>query len=45
MISGFFNNSASQFASFFAKNSDFTMEELEELEDLVKDKITQKKKE
>ena len=44
MVSQFFNNSASQFASFFARDADFTMEELEELQELVKKKISQKKK-
>ena len=43
MVSNFFNNSASQFASFFTKNSDFSIEELEELEALVQKKISQKK--
>lgn len=45
MVSNFFNNSTSQFASFFAKNSDFSLEELEELEELVKKQISKKKKE
>lgn len=44
MVSDFFNNSASQFASFFTKNADFTMQELEELQELVQKKISQKKK-
>lgn len=44
MVSNFFNNSSSQFASFFAKNADFTVEELEELQELVQKKISQKKK-
>ena len=45
MVSNFFNNSASQFASFFTKNSDLSLEELEELEALVQKKISQKKQE
>lgn len=44
MITHFFNDSKSQFASFFTKNADFTMEELEELQKMVKQKIEQKKK-
>ncbi|WP_307810555.1 BlaI/MecI/CopY family transcriptional regulator [Gelidibacter salicanalis] len=44
MITHFFNDSTSQFASFFTKNADFSMEELEELQELVKQKIDQKKK-
>ena len=44
MVSQFFNNSASQFASFFAKDADFSMQELEELQDLVQKEISQKKK-
>ena len=44
MVAQFFNNSASQFASFFAKDADFSMKELEELQELVQKKISQKKK-
>ena len=44
MVSNFFNNSTSQFASFFTKNAEFTVEELEELQELIQKKITQKKK-
>jgi predicted transcriptional regulator len=44
MVSNFFNNSTSQFASFFAKSSDFSLEELEELEELVQKQISNKKK-
>ena len=44
IITHFFNDSKSQFASFFTKNSDFSIEELEELQELVKQKISQKKK-
>lgn len=43
MITHFFNDSKSQFASFFTKNADFTIEELEELQTLVKQKIDQKR--
>lgn len=44
MVSNFFNDSSSQFASFFAKNANFSIEELEQLEAVVKNEITQKKK-
>lgn len=44
MVSEFFNNSASQFASFFTKNSNLSLEELKELEELVQKKIAEKKK-
>lgn len=44
IVNQFFNNSASQFASFFAKNADFSIEELEELQDLLQEKLSQKKK-
>ncbi|MFC0875394.1 BlaI/MecI/CopY family transcriptional regulator [Saccharicrinis sp. FJH2] len=42
IISLFFNDSATQFASFFTKNSDLSVEELEELKELVKSQISQK---
>lgn len=45
MVSNFFNNSTSQFASFFTKNAEFTVEELEELQKLIQKKMTEKKKE
>lgn len=44
MVSNFFNNSTSQFASFFTKNADLSIQELKELEELVQKKIAQKKK-
>lgn len=44
MVKHFFNNSSSQFASFFAKNADFTKQELEELQALLNEKMEQKKK-
>ena len=44
MVSNFFNNSTAQFASFFTKNADLSMEELQELQELVQKKIAQKKK-
>ena len=44
MVSNFFNNSASQFASFFTKNADLSMEEMEELQKILQEKIQEKKK-
>ncbi|WP_456442032.1 BlaI/MecI/CopY family transcriptional regulator [Psychroserpens sp.] len=43
MITHFFNDSKSQFASFFTKNADLSMQELEELQELLQKKINQKK--
>ncbi|MCM4158910.1 BlaI/MecI/CopY family transcriptional regulator [Antarcticibacterium flavum] len=43
MVSNFFNNSASQFASFFTKNADMSMEEMEELQRILQQKINKKK--
>lgn len=43
MVSGFFNDSASQFASFFTKNTDLSLEELEELQEILQEKINKKK--
>lgn len=44
MVSNFFNDSASQFASFFTRNTDLSMEEMEELQKLLQEKINEKKK-
>lgn len=44
MISNFFNNSISQFASFFAKSNNMSVEELENLRDLIDHEIDRKKK-
>ena len=44
MMSNFFNDSSSQFASFFTKNANLSIEELEQLEAIVKNEITQKRK-
>ncbi|MEM5564487.1 BlaI/MecI/CopY family transcriptional regulator [Psychroserpens sp. AS72] len=44
MITHFFNDSKSQFASFFTKNADLSMQELEELQELLQEKINNKKK-
>ena len=42
LIRNFFNNSASQFASFFTRETDLTKEELEELKSII-DKELKKK--
>jgi len=43
IITHFFNDSKSQFASFFTKNADLSMQELEELQALLQEKINNKK--
>lgn len=43
MITHFFNDSKSQFASFFTKNADLSIQELEELQELLQEKINNKK--
>jgi predicted transcriptional regulator len=42
LIKTFFNNSASQFASFFAQETDLSREELEELRNLIDTEIKNK---
>ena len=42
LIKNFFGNSASQFASFFTKDTKLTKEELEELRKLIEDEIKKK---
>lgn len=44
MIKDFFNNSASQFASFFTTETDLTLSELEELRSLIEKKIENQQK-
>ncbi len=44
LIKNFFNNSASQFASFFTSETDLSNEELEELRKLIDKQIKQNKK-
>lgn len=44
LIKNFFNNSASQFASFFTSETDLTVTELEELKKLIDNQIEQQKK-
>ncbi len=43
MIKNFFNNSASQFASFFTEETDLTQEELEDLRKLIDVQLKSKK--
>jgi len=42
LIKNFFNDSASQFASFFTKETNLSKEELQELKKLIDDQIKQK---
>lgn len=42
MIKNFFNNSASQFASFFTKETDMSAAELEELKKIIDSEIKKK---
>jgi predicted transcriptional regulator len=44
LIKDFFNNSASQFASFFTNETNLSLSELEELKRLVEMKIKNQKK-
>lgn len=44
IVKDFFDNSTSQFASFFATRSNLSLEELEELKELVETQIKKKKK-
>lgn len=44
LIKNFFNNSASQFASFFTKETDLSNEELEELRKIIDNQIKENKK-
>jgi predicted transcriptional regulator len=44
LIKDFFNNSASQFASFFTNETNLSLSELEELKRLVEMKIIKQKK-
>lgn len=43
IIQHFFNDSKAQFASFFTKNADLSMQELQELQTLLKDQMAKKK--
>lgn len=44
MVKNFFDNSQQQFASFFTKESDLTVSELEDLKALIDQQISEKKK-
>lgn len=44
LIKDFFNDSASQFASFFTKRTNLTSNELEELKEIIEQEIKRKKK-
>lgn len=44
LISNFFNNSASQFASFFTTETNLSQSELEELKKIIDSEILKKKK-
>jgi predicted transcriptional regulator len=44
MIKDFFNNSASQFASFFTNETNLSVQELEELKKVIEEKIKDNKK-
>lgn len=44
LIKNFFNNSASQFASFFTTETDLSASELEELQKIIDKEIQKKKK-
>ena len=44
LIKNYFNDSASQFASFFTKKINLTTEELEELKEIIETEIKRKKK-
>jgi BlaI family transcriptional regulator, penicillinase repressor len=44
MIKNYFNNSASQFASFFTNETDLNLTDLEELQHLIEQQIKTKKK-
>jgi len=44
MISNYFDNSTSQFASFFTENTDLTVDQLEELKSMVDKQIQKKNK-
>ena len=42
IVRNFFNDSPGQFASFFTRNNEMTLEELEQLKKMVQDKIEEK---
>ena len=44
IVKDFFNDSTSQFASFFTKESDLSIDEMEELKEILEDKIKKQQK-
>lgn len=44
MVKNFFNDSSAQFASFFTKDSNLSLSELEEIKGIIEDQIKQRKK-
>ncbi len=44
MISNYFGNSTAQFASFFTQNTDLTVQQLEDLQNMVNQQIKEKNK-
>ncbi|XOV95154.1 MAG: BlaI/MecI/CopY family transcriptional regulator [Bacteroidota bacterium] len=44
LIKNFFNNSTSQFASFFTAEADMTNDQLEQLKDMIDERIKKNKK-
>ena len=42
LIKNFFNDSTAQFASFFAKQADFTTQELEDLKQIIENQLKNK---
>jgi len=44
IVKDFFNDSTSQFASFFTKESDLSIDEMEELKEIHEDKIKKQQK-
>ena len=45
MMKDFFNNSAAQFGSFFAKKTELSVDQLEELKRMIEEEIEEKRKE
>jgi len=43
LVNGFFDNSMKQFASFFASQKDLSLEELQEIRELIDDQIAKRK--
>ncbi len=43
MMKNFFNNSTSKFASFFSKNNDVSISELEEMKQILEEQINKRK--